>query len=122
MQRGEEWALGPRDRGPLKKLARDYVDSHRRVTEYYMYLLVVLLVATFSRNAKLETYVEPLIVVLIVVIIVDASFITRALRKLAAVRYPGQSTKGLTWYSVMRAMQIRRLRMPAPAVKPGDKI
>ena len=122
MQRGEEWALGPRDRGPLKKLARDYIDSHRRVTEYYMYLLIFLLVATFTRNKTLETYVEPLIIVLIVVIVIDASFINRGLRKLAAVRYPGKSTKDLTWYSVMRAMQIRRFRMPAPAVKPGDKI
>jgi hypothetical protein len=122
MQRGEEWALPVRDRGPLKKLARDYVDSHRRVSEYYMWVLVVLLVAMFSQNKTLETYIGPFVFALIVIIVVDAFFITRALRKLVAVRYPGQSTRGLTWYSVMRAMQIRRFRMPAPAVKPGDRI
>ena len=44
MQRGEEWALPPRDRGPVKALARDFVDSRRRVSEFYMYGLVFLLV------------------------------------------------------------------------------
>src|SRR5215471_15045167 len=50
MRRGEDWALGPRDRGPIRKLARDYVDAHRRPSEYYMYVLIVLLVALLSRN------------------------------------------------------------------------
>ena len=48
MRRGEEWAMPPRDRGPVKALARDYVDSKRRVSEYYMYGLLVLLVLLFT--------------------------------------------------------------------------
>src|SRR5215470_5540195 len=35
MRRGEAWALNPRDRGPGRALARDFVDSKRRVSEYY---------------------------------------------------------------------------------------
>lgn len=121
MRRGEEWALGPRDRGPIKKLARDYVDSHRRPSEYYMYVLVVLLVALLSRNAALNTYVSPLVLVLIAVIAVDAYLLRRSLHRLAAERYPEESTRGMTTYAVMRALQIRRFRMPAPRLKPGDK-
>jgi Protein of unknown function (DUF3043) len=121
MRRGEEWALGPRDRGPIRKLARDYVDSHRRPSEYYMYVLLLLLVALLSRNATLNTYVSPLVLVLIVVVVIDAYLIRRALMKLAAERYPGESTRGMTTYAVMRALQIRRFRMPAPRLKPGDK-
>ena len=121
MRRGEEWALGPRDRGPIKKLARDYVDSHRRPSEYYMYVLVLLLVALLSRNAALNTYVSPLVLVLIVVVVIDAYFLRRALYKLAAERYPNESTRGMTTYAVMRALQIRRFRTPAPRLKPGDK-
>jgi|SRR5579875_733365 hypothetical protein len=122
MRRGEEWALGPRDRGPVRKLARDYVDAHRRPSEYYMYVLLILLVALLSRNATLNTYVSPLVLVLIVVVAVDAFLIRRALRKLAAERCPGESTRGMTTYAVMRALQIRRFRMPAPRLKPGDKV
>jgi Protein of unknown function (DUF3043) len=122
MRRGEEWALGPRDRGPIRKLARDYVDAHRRPSEYYMYVLLLLLVALLSRNATLNTYVSPLVLVLIVVVVVDGYLIRRALLKLAAERYPGESTRGMTTYAVMRALQIRRFRMPAPRLKPGDKV
>jgi hypothetical protein len=122
MKRGEDWALGPRDRGPARKLARDWVDSHRRPSEYYMYVLIVLLVALLSRNKTLNTYVSPLVLVLIVVIVIDAYFIRRALSKLVAERLPGESARGLTIYAVMRTLQIRRFRVPAPRVKPGDKI
>jgi hypothetical protein len=121
MRRGEEWALGPRDRGPVKKLARDYVDSHRRPSEYYMYVLVILLVALLSRSKTLSNYVSPLVLVLVVIVAVDAYLIRRALYKLAAERYPGESTRGMTTYAVMRALQIRRFRMPKPRLKPGDK-
>src|ERR1700677_906291 len=44
MRRGEAWALSPRDRGPVKQLARDYVDAHRRPSEFYMYALVLLVI------------------------------------------------------------------------------
>jgi DUF3043 family protein len=121
MRRGEDWALGPRDRGPIRKLARDYVDAHRRPSEYYMYVLILLLVALLSRNVTLNTYVSPLVLVLIAVVVVDAYLLRRTLLKLAAERYPGESTRGMTTYAVMRALQIRRFRMPAPRLKPGDK-
>jgi cobalamin biosynthesis Mg chelatase CobN len=121
MRRGEDWALMPRDRGPVRKLARDYVDSHRRPSEYYMYILLLLLVALLSRNKALNTYVTPFVLVLIVVVALDAYYIRRALRRLVAERFPGESTRGLTMYAVMRALQIRRFRNPLPRLKPGDK-
>lgn len=122
MQAGEEWALGPRDRGPLRRLARDYVDSHRRPSEFYMYALIILLVALMSHNSALGTYLQYLVFVVIIVVAIDAFFIRRSLRKLARERFPSESTSGLTWYAVMRAMQIRGFRNPKPQVKPGDKI
>jgi Protein of unknown function (DUF3043) len=122
MKRGEQWALNPRDRGPTRALARDYVDSKRRISEYYMYVLIVLLAAVFVRNAKAQTYISPLVLVLVVVIVIDALILRRALNKLVAQRLPGESTRGLTMYAIMRALQIRRFRVPAPRVRPGDKI
>jgi Protein of unknown function (DUF3043) len=122
MRRGEAWALNPRDRGPARALARDFVDSKRRVSEYYMYILVVLLVAVFVRSKAAQTIISPLVLVLIVIIVIDASLIRRSLRKLMAERLPNESPKGLTAYAVMRALQIRRFRVPVPRVHPGDKI
>ena len=121
MKKGETWALNPRDRGPVRALARDYIDSKRRISEYYMYILILLLAAVFVRNKTAETYISPLVLVLILVIVVDALILRRGLQKLLAERLPGESTRGLTAYAVMRALQIRRFRMPAPRLKPGDK-
>jgi hypothetical protein len=121
MKRGEEWALGPRDRGLARKLARDYVDAHRRPSEYYMYVLILLLVVIFSHNKQLMGYSSYIVYALVAAIVIDGFFIRRGLAKLFAERLPGQTTRGLTMYAVLRALQIRRMRMPAPGVRPGDK-
>ena len=122
MRQGEAWALNPRDRGPVRALARDYVDSKRRVSEYYMYILVLLLAAVFVRTPAAQAIISPVVLVLILVIVVDATLIRRSLNRLVAERLPGESTRGLTAYAVMRALQIRRFRVPTPRVHPGDKI
>lgn len=122
MKRGEAWALNPRDRGPARALARDFVDSKRRVSEYYMYILVILLAAVFVRSPAAQAIISPVVLLLILVIVVDATLIRRSLSRLMAERLPGESTRGLTMYAVMRALQIRRFRVPTPRVRPGDKI
>jgi DUF3043 family protein len=121
MRRGEAWALNPRDRGPARALARDFVDSKRRISEYYMYVLVVLLAAVFVRSKGAQAIISPLVLVLVLVIVVDALLIRRSLRRLIAERLPGESARGLTTYAVMRALQIRRFRVPSPRLGPGDK-
>jgi hypothetical protein len=120
VRRGEEWAMPPRDRGPVKALARDYVDSKRRVSEYYMYGLLVLLVLLFIRAPIVQTIVPLLVLAAVLIMGAEGIFIGRRVKNLAAERLPGASTRGLALYSAMRALQIRRLRVPKPRVKPGD--
>ena len=120
LRRGEEWALPPRDRGPVKALARDYVDSKRRISEYYMYGLLVLLVLLFIRAPIVQTIVPLLVLGAVLVMAIEGIFIGRKVKRIAAERLPGQSTRGLALYSAMRALQIRKLRVPKPRVKPGD--
>src|SRR5208282_4905786 len=78
MKAGEAWALNPRDRGPAKALARDFIDSKRRISEYYMYILVLLLAAVFLRNKTEQQYISPLVLVLVVIIVIDAQVIRRS--------------------------------------------
>ena len=120
VRRGEEWALPPRDRGPVKALARDYVDSKRRVSEYYMYGLLVLLVLLFIRAPIVQTIVPLLVLAAVLIMGIEGVLIGRKVKSLAAGRLPGESTRGLALYSAMRALQIRKLRVPKPRVKPGD--
>jgi hypothetical protein len=119
VRRGEEWAMPPRDRGPVKALARDYVDSKRRISEYYMYGLLVLLVLLFIRTPIVQTIVPLLVLGAVLVMGMEGIFIGRKVKMLAAERLPKESTRGLALYSAMRALQIRKLRVPKPRVKPG---
>jgi hypothetical protein len=123
MRKGEEWALGPRDRGAAKRLARDYVDAHRRPMEFYMYALIVLIIALFAgkSNAALGNYMQIFLLVIIAVIVVDAILLRRSIFKVVHERLPSESTRGLAFYAIMRALQLRRFRTPAPRLKPGDQ-
>ena len=123
MRRGEDWALGPRDRGPAKRLARDYVDSHRRPMEYYMYALIILIIALFAgkSNSSLASYMQYFLIVIIVIIAVDGLLLRRSVVKAVHDRLPNESTRGLAFYAIMRGLQLRRFRTPAPRLKPGDE-
>jgi Protein of unknown function (DUF3043) len=124
MRRGEEWALGPRDRGPAKRLARDYVDAHRRPMEFYLYALVLLIIALFAgkSNSAVGNYMQIFLLVIIAVIVVDAVLLRRSVFRVVRKQLPGESTSGLAFYAIMRALQLRRMRQPAPRVRPGDNI
>jgi Protein of unknown function (DUF3043) len=123
MRRGEDWALGPRDRGPAKQLVRDYVDSHRRPMEYYMYALILLVVALFAGrgHSALSEYMQLFLLGVIVVIVIDGYFLRRSVLKAVQDRLPGQPTRGLALYAIMRALQLRRFRTPTPRVQPGGE-
>ena len=121
IRRGEQWALPARDRGPVKALARDYIDSRRRLSEYYMYLMIVLVIVLFVKQSGVQLYAEPIALVLILLVVVDAAWLRFKLTKLVRERLPGESTRGLTMYAVFRALQIRRFRVPPPRIRPGDQ-
>jgi len=120
LAKGEQWALPARDRGSVKGLTRDYVDSRRRLSEFYMYGLVVLLALLFVRNTFVQSLVPLLVLAAVLVMLVEGVFIGRRARALAEERFPGESTQGVRLYAAMRALQIRQLRMPKPRIKPGD--
>jgi hypothetical protein len=123
MRRGEDWALGPRDRGPAKKLARDYVDAHRRPMEFYLYALILLIIAIVAGKSKtgLSNYVNYILLGIIVIIAADAYLLRRSVLRMVSQRLPNESTRGLGFYAIMRALQIRRMRTPVPRLKPGDE-
>jgi len=123
MRQGEEWALGPRDRGPARRLVRDYVDAHRRPMEFYMYALILLIIALFAgrTDTALSDYMQIFLLVIIGIIAVDAYLLRRTILKLVHERLPNESTRGLAFYGIMRALQLRRFRTPAARLKPGDQ-
>jgi hypothetical protein len=122
MARGEDKYLPKRDRGPVRKLARDYVDSRRTVGSYLMYVLLGALLSSIVPVVifkLLSFFIPPL---LVAVLLVEGVLISRKVNRLAAERYPNEDRRGVGFYAAMRGMQIRRLRIPNAQVKIGDEI
>jgi hypothetical protein len=122
MRRGENWALPRKDQGPVRALARDYVDSRRSFSEYYMFAVLVLVVLLFVPKLRQSAVVDYAVLALLLVIVTESVLVGGRVIRLARQRFPGESTRGVRMYAAIRGTQIRRLRMPAPRVKPGDKI
>jgi Protein of unknown function (DUF3043) len=122
VQRGEQWALPPKDRGPVRGLARDYVDSRRGLSEYYLFAAIPLLVLLFLHVPGVQLIADGLVLLILVVVIGEGYFIGRKVQRLALERYPGESIKGIKIYSFVRNTQLRRLRIPKPRVARGQKI
>jgi hypothetical protein len=122
MRRGENWALPRKDQGPIRALARDYVDSRRSLSEYYMFGVVVLIFLLFIPSLRKSLVLDYAVVVMLLVIVTESMITGARVIKLAQQRFPGESTRGVRMYVAIRGTQLRRLRMPAPRVKPGDKV
>jgi hypothetical protein len=122
MKRGENWALPRKDQGPVRALARDYVDSKRSISEYYMFGVLLLVVLLFVPALRKSAVIDYAVLLMLAVIVVESVITGGRVIKLANQRFPGESTRGIRIYAAIRGTQLRRLRMPAPRVKPGDKI
>ena len=124
MRRGEEWALPAKDRGAVRALARDYVDSRRVVvSEYILFGVFALILIVFmlgsAKNSSIVLYLELGIVALIAV---EALYHAAMVRRLARQRLPGESTRGIAWYIAKRAIRLRSSRIPPARVARGQAI
>jgi len=122
MRRGESWALPRKDQGQVRALARDYVDSRRSISEYYMFGVLVLVVLLFLPALRKSAVIDYAVLLILAVIVIESIFVSGRVIKLAQQRFPGESTRGLRMYVAVRNTQFRRLRMPTPRVKPGAKV
>lgn len=111
-----------RDRGPVRRWVRDYVDSKRTWREYLLPLAVVLMMATFA--SVLHPYVAYGITlltwVLMIWLIVSSVLYTRKIKRLAGEKFGADKVpEKIGMYALMRAFQSRRARLPKPEVARG---
>jgi hypothetical protein len=118
LKRGDLDALPRRDQGKTKKLARDYVDSHRMISNYLLLLFPVMIIGIVLPVAQL------FVLVAFFGLMVEWYFIGRRIRALALDRF-GESQGGnlsIGFYAGSRAYLPRRWRLPAPQVELGEPI
>jgi Protein of unknown function (DUF3043) len=122
LARGEQWALPPKDQGPVRGLARDVVDSRRGLAEYYLIVVLPIFVLLFLRVGNLQVIADSLVVLVLIVVIGEGYYVGRKVERLARERFPGKSTRGIKLYAALRGTQMRRLRVPKPTVNRGDPV
>ncbi|MGC4984589.1 MULTISPECIES: DUF3043 domain-containing protein [unclassified Streptomyces] len=118
---GDERYLPVRDKGKVRRFARDYVDSRLCIAELFLPLAVIILMLSVVPVAVLKNVALLLWLVVIVMIVVDSFVIAIRLRKQLNARFPEENTKGAVRYALMRTLQMRRLRLPKPQVKRGER-
>ncbi|MEU4995192.1 DUF3043 domain-containing protein [Streptomyces sp. NPDC021622] len=118
---GDERYLPARDKGPVRRFARDFVDSRFCIAEFFLPLAVIILVLSMVRIPQLQNIALLLWLFVIVLIIVDSVTTAFRLKKRLAERFPDESKKGAVAYALMRTLQMRRLRLPKPQVKRGER-
>ena len=118
MRAGDERVLTARDRGPVKALARDYVDSRRMLANYLFALLPLVILGTAIPALSASS------LALLIVITIEGLFTGRRIKRLAQERLDDvpNGAPGLGFYAISRASMPRRWRLPAPRVEVGDRI
>ncbi|WP_410588370.1 DUF3043 domain-containing protein [Amycolatopsis sp. lyj-23] len=124
MMRGDDNALLPRDRGPVKRYVRDLVDSRRNLLGLFMPLAIVVFLALLVPLPQVQSYITLLCTAMLLVMAIEGVVNGRKIAKLVREKFPKEAVNGrsIGWYAFVRASQIRRLRMPKPRLKPGDPI
>ena len=110
--------LPRRDQGPVRALARDYVDSRRMASNYLLWLFPLLLVGYFVPYLQLLT-------LLLFMLLVGEWVITGSrVKRLAAERghTSRESALSLGFYAGSRAYFKRSWRRPLPVKQLGDEI
>ncbi|BDZ57721.1 DUF3043 family protein [Barrientosiimonas humi] len=122
MNRGDESALPPRDRGPIKKFIRNSVDSRLSVGEILLPLMLIVLVLMFVRlGAAVQLAAMILVWGIVIAGILDAVLMWRRTKKAIVEKFGQEPPKGSASYAIMRSFQMRISRVPRPQVARGDK-
>lgn len=114
---------GPRDRGPERLLVRNVVDSRRNAGSFFLGGAFIVLLGATVPDPRVQTVVNILWLALTLAVIVDSFLISRRIKKALNERFPKSTERmgSLYFYGISRALSLRRMRVPAPAVAVGEK-
>ncbi|WP_318842129.1 DUF3043 domain-containing protein [Streptomyces marincola] len=117
---GDERHLPARDRGPVRRFTRDFVDAKWHVAEFFLPMAVVILILSMMPSIQLRNIALLMWLAVILMIVFDSLLLSRRLKKQLRTRFPDESLRGASAYALMRSMQMRRMRLPKPQIKRGE--
>lgn len=126
MMAGDENYLMERDRGPEKRLVRDWVDAHRYIMNLFlpMTFVVIIVMLIGMRNPAMANLSSFIMMGVFVIMIAEGVWLGRKINRLVNERFPKNPHSGfsLGMYAFTRATMIRKMRTPAPQKRPGDNV
>lgn len=122
MLRGDERYFTARDRGPVRKAVRNFVDSRRTVGEFFVPMAFVVILSGMIRNDKVKIFMTNAWLFMLILLIVDSIWLGVRVNMVMKREFAEKSArKGITLYAIMRGLQIRKFRIPPATVKAGGK-
>ena len=122
MKSGDERYFLARDKGPVRRFIRDFVDVRFSFIELMIPLLIVAMVLGYTGNRSMLIVSNFLLMGTLVLIIIDSVILRFRLRRELTRRFPDEPLKGTTYYALVRSMQMKFMRMPKSRVKVGEKL
>lgn len=124
MQTGDERYLPAKDKGPVRRYVRQYVDARWSLGELFLPVAIVMLLLNMlltSVSPELAFLGLVVLYLFIIAMVVDVVIMWRRLRKKLTAKFGDDAIqRGLMMYAVTRVFQIRRARLPKPQVKHGE--
>ena len=122
LETGDEANYTGRDRGPVRAFVRNYVDSRRTIAEYFLPILVIVLLLSFFPNRVAASLSAVIWLASMILVVVDLLLLSMRLKREVRRRFPDDPGRGHVLYGIVRATQLRRFRLPKPKVKPGSPV
>ncbi|MCW2766403.1 MAG: integral rane protein [Nocardioides sp.] len=122
MKAGDERYYMARDRGPVRRFVRDFVDSRFSFIELMIPLLILTMVLGYSGNSRLASIGNTILLGTILLVVLDMVMLRFRLRKELSRRFPDEDPKGTTYYALTRGLQMKFMRLPKPKVKIGQSL
>ncbi|MEI5673652.1 MULTISPECIES: DUF3043 domain-containing protein [unclassified Nocardioides] len=122
MKTGDERYYMPRDKGPVRRFVRDFVDCRFTFLDILFPLLIVSMILGYTGVDSLMELSSFLLLATLLMLVFDIFRLRLRLRRELAARFPEESTKGTSYYAISRALNPRFLRMPKPQVKIGSQL
>ncbi len=119
---GDDSGLPARDKGPVRRYMRDYIDARRNLAEFMLPVMLVVLALSFLRTSTILFFVTILTYTVLLVAVADTFLMYHGLKKRLRAKFGDEAAgaKGNGMYAAMRAFQLRRSRMPRPMVARGE--
>lgn len=123
MMTGDDRYLPLRDKGPVRRFARDFVDARWSLAEFFMPIALVLIVVLMftSSNVVLANTIMIGMYGLLVVAIIESAIASQLLKRKLVKKFGAEAIPRWTaFYAFGRNFYWRRLRQPKPQVKRGE--